>query len=170
MIIDFGALSPVTKGDCPVDNYQTNWEGWCDCMWPFGYMPNENTRCKLTAGGNIFWAGTRAPGSFFAPWTQLGRVARDLSWPGMEQNIVSAGASLWRFVVDPIGVWNPPDVAPAGAGQVVESGQVAGGDVEQMQAQARAQARAKRNKTLFYVAGGAGGLILLALIARKRRG
>lgn len=91
-----GATSPTTGGDCPAGG---DWNAWCDCM----FSGNRNVDPNL--------AKCKAP-MIFAPWTELGALARGIPHYGTKV--------LPNVLIDQL---NPGGGAGSGANQQ-QQGQV----------------------------------------------
>lgn len=65
----FGAVSPITKAQCPAG---TSEAVWCDCMWPVDKDPTLNAKCKAQPWG-ILTA---------KPWTAVGAGQRGIPFTG----------------------------------------------------------------------------------------
>lgn len=73
------AVSEVTGQKCYADSYQSNWEGYCDCLYTPGGANMKyccgagNVKADGSCGVSSYWAGT---GFLNAPWTVLGKAER----------------------------------------------------------------------------------------------
>ncbi len=103
----FGAVSPLTKAQCPAGSSA---DVWCNCMWPVAQDPGMNAKCKATPWGPLT----------AAPWTAVGAGQRgipftgDLSGPAAQP--VDQGAATYTVGSDDSFFGIPKTVLYVGGG------------------------------------------------------